>query len=140
MRRARLRIRSLLTVVVLIAVIAYWLVDQPKRRGEAIATTKQLGGFVQFDQEHNPASPVPLPSPSRLVTLSDSWLGPEFAHNLSVVSLDGQAVSDAALANLDRIARLRRLYLNGTTITDAAMAHLSSLSGLEILELRNKDR
>ncbi|HEX3447298.1 MAG TPA: hypothetical protein VHS97_03550, partial [Isosphaeraceae bacterium] len=111
----------------MMAVAAWWLVDQPKRRGKAIATTKRAGGFVQFDDEYNPERLASPPSPISLVGLSDKWLGPEFAHGLSVVSVDGQPISEDDLTNLERVEGLRRLYLNGTPITDAGMAHLGGL-------------
>ena len=149
----------LLIAVAIIAVALVWLVDQPKRRGKAIATAKRVGGFVQLDGEYEPEILTPSfleqnwfsginwpgASPNDrflflhrfgLVRWSDKWLGPEFAHDLSVVSLDGQRISDDDLTKLEKVASLRRLYLNGTPITDAGMAHLDGLSGLEILELR----
>ncbi len=144
----------------IMAVVFLWLVDQPKRRGKAIATTKRVGGFVQLDGEYQPELQIPPFSPSgnlvqrnqmtgrkpkRQILFSspigvarwlDKWLGPEFAHDLSVVSLDGQLISDDDLTNFEKVVGLRRLYLNGTPITDAGLAHLKGLSDLEVLELR----
>ena len=39
-------------------------------------------------------------------------LGPAFAHDLSVVNLDGSAISDDRMSSLSEITSLRRLYLN----------------------------
>ena len=63
-------------------------------------------------------------------------LGPGFAHNVSVINLDGQPVADSDLADLAGLDSLWRLYLNGTPIDDAGMVHLRGLSGLEVLEIR----
>jgi hypothetical protein len=136
MRQPRTKMRTLLIAIAIVAVAAWCLVDQPKRRGKAITTTKQVGGFVQLDGEYQPESTAPPFSRRGLARWSDKWLGPEFAHDLSVVSLDGQRISDDDLTCFEKVARPRRLYLNGTPITDAGMAHLADLSELEILELR----
>ncbi len=59
-----------------------------------------------------------------------------FAHDLSVVNLDGRPISDDDLSSLRGITSLRRLYVNATPITNKGLVHLQGLSGLEILELR----
>jgi hypothetical protein len=160
MRRTRMKMRCLLIAVAITAVAAWWFIDQPKRRGKAIATTQRVGGFVQLDGEYQPElQPTPalpvarqdrartgrsfslkrLTSPALPIGLarwSDRFLGPEFAHALSVVGLDGQRIEDNDLASFETIVGLRRLYLKGTPITDAGLAHLADLPELEILELR----
>ena len=94
MRRPGISLRIIMIAFAIMAMAGWWLVDQPKRRGKAIATTKRAGGFVQFDDEYDPERPASPPSPISLVKLSDKWFGPEFAHGLSVVSLDGTRISD----------------------------------------------
>ena len=74
----------------IMALAAWWLIDQPRRRGKAIATTKRAGGFVQFDDQYDPERPVSPSAPTSLVGLSDKWFGPEYAHGVSVISFDGQ--------------------------------------------------
>lgn len=79
MRPSQIKVRSLLAVVGVTALVTWWFVDQPRRRGIGIAMTRRVGGVVQFDDEFDPVRPVPLSSPSRLSEWSDEWFGPEFA-------------------------------------------------------------
>jgi hypothetical protein len=46
-----------------------------------------------------------------------------------------RALTDAALAHVEGLRRLRELSLSGTSITDAGLARLKSLSELEVLDL-----
>ena len=135
MRWPRLKMRTLVGVIAILSIATWWLLDQAGRRVKAVATTGRLGGFVQFDADYQPEQLIPRPSQSRLSKLADRWLGPEFAHDVSVVSLDGQMITDNELASLERIDGLRRLYLCATPITDFGLGHLEDLSGLEILWL-----
>src|SRR5262249_46407625 len=136
MRRPRMLLRTFIVLIAIVATMMWWLSIQPRRRAKAIQTTKQAGGYVQLDEQFRPDW---QPKPPRIVDLTkaaDNWLGPGFAHDLSVVNLDGLRISDDRLASLSGITSLRRLYLNGTPITDSAIKHLHGLSRLEILELR----
>jgi hypothetical protein len=133
--RVRITVLGLMAAVAAAAVATWRATDQPKRREKAIAAARGAGGFVQFDGEHGEHRVVPKPAPSTAVAWQE-WLGPGFAHEISVVSLDGAPVTDADLAALEGLAGLRRLYLNGTPVTDAELAHLRGLPALEVLELR----
>jgi hypothetical protein len=130
--RVRFTVLGLMAATAVAAVAAWRATDQPKRREKVIAAARGAGGFVQLDGEYRV---VPKPAPTTAVAWRE-WLGPGFAHEVSVVSLDGALVTDADLAALEGLTGLRRLYLNGTPVTDAGLAHLRDLPALEVLELR----
>jgi hypothetical protein len=137
MRVPRVRVTVLgLMIAVSAATLAVWrAADQPRRRDKAIDATRRAGGFVQLDGGYLNPRAAPKPAPASSFPWAE-WFGPGFAHELSVVSLDGAPVTDADLAALEGLTGLKRLYLNGTPVTDAGMAHLRGLSALEVLELR----
>jgi hypothetical protein len=136
MRRPRILLRTFVAIVAATSVGVWWLSIQPRRRAKAIAATNQAGGVVQLDSEYLPNWQPKPRAVVDLTKLSDKWLGAAFAHDLSVVNLDGARISDDQISSLSGITSLRRLYLNGTPITDNAMRHLHGLFGLEFLELR----
>ena len=89
------------------SVAAWWLVLEPKRRARAIAATQRAGGVYQLDDEFRPDwTPKPPPRFDWKAS-ADRWIGPAFAHDLSVVNLDGRPVSDDDLRSLGGIASLR---------------------------------
>ena len=133
--RVRLTVPWLMVTVVAVAVATYCAVDRPKRREWAIAAARRAGGFVQFDDDYRQHRVRSRPAPGAQPSWAE-WLGPGFAHEVSVMSLDGAPVTDDALAAVAGLTGLRRLYLNGTAITDAGLAHLRGLAALEVLELR----
>jgi hypothetical protein len=139
--RGRFRLRiprscSLAALLLLVAAVAVPLAwyDRPRRQERAVALARHVGGFASHDDEYV-VGRAPPPQPHRLDWLREQ-IGHEYAHDLTVLSLDGAKVSDDDLEALEGLTRLRRLYLNGTPVTDAGLAHLSKLTDLERLELR----
>ena len=125
--------RWFLVVTALATFGAWWVTDQPRRVDRAIATTRRVGGVVRLDAD-KPRADVPKPGSS---TWIKERLGTGFAHDLSVVNLDGRPVSDADLAGLEGVKGLRKLYLNGTPVTDHGIDKLRGLSGLEYIFVGN---
>ena len=130
------RLGALLLALVAVAGVLAWLFEQPRKRRRATETTVRLEGYVVHDEQYrvdHVEGPAPRP-------FSRAWLsrqlGPEFAHELTVINLDGRPITDPDLENLSGLAGLRRLYLNGTPIGDAGLSHLSGLTSLQKLELR----
>jgi hypothetical protein len=89
MARPRIRLRTFLVLVAGASAAAWWLTIQPKRRAVAITVTQRAGGVVQFDQQYRPDWTPKPPSILDITSAADRWLGPGFAHDLSVVNLDG---------------------------------------------------
>ncbi|MCS5540968.1 MAG: hypothetical protein NZ804_13335, partial [Roseibacillus sp.] len=51
------------------------------------------------------------------------------------VNLGATSITDAGMANLSKMPKLRKLWLNGTGITDAGLDSITALSALEYLNL-----
>src|SRR5260370_33090392 len=94
--RPRLTVARMMGLVGLMALVAWWLTDQPRRRGKAVATTKRVGGVVQLDDEYQPVIKAPPPAPARSAAWLANRLGPEVAHPV-VINLDRPPGTDAAL-------------------------------------------
>lgn len=124
---------GLLLLVAAVAIPLSWY-DRPRRQEKAVALARRAGGFVTHDDEYL-VRRKPAPPRGLLDGLREQ-IGHEYAHDLTVLSLDGAKVSDDDLEVLEGLSRLRRLYLNGTRITDAGLVHLRKLADLERLELR----
>src|SRR4051812_8996356 len=109
MRRpsVRMTLARMMVLMAVVALVLWWITDQPRRRGKAISATRRAGGVVQLDDDYRPPVQVPTPRPSRstgrtrtaMIKLpppsrSGGWLekhlGAGFAHNVSVINLDGQ--------------------------------------------------
>jgi hypothetical protein len=84
--------------------------EADKEQEKVIAEIRRLGGEVAFD-EKAPGKPV------------------------VDVFLDGTKLTDAGLAHLNELTRLRVLDLTDTQVTDAGLAHLTGLKGLQRLHL-----
>src|SRR5262245_39398447 len=103
MRRPRILLRTFIVVIAIITAMVWWLSIQPRRRAKAIQTTKQAGGYVQLDEQFRPEWQPKPPGIVDLTKVADKWLGAGFAHDLSVVNLDGLRISDDRLASLSGI-------------------------------------
>jgi hypothetical protein len=55
--------------------------------------------------------------------------------DIQMLDLSGYEVSNAGLANVERLTGLRALYLRGTGVRDGALAHVEPLVSLETLDL-----
>ncbi len=136
-----------------------------KQQREAVAGIRALGGEVFYDYEQEAwrgtvAPPGPAWArrllgvdffadvvgvcPGILPTLSHSCppITDEWLEQIGKLSrLEGldltlwSGLSDAKLARLERLARLKTLRLDGYWVTDAGLAHLRGLTRLEELDL-----
>jgi len=152
-------VRSLLVLVVAVAVPCSWLAVEMKKaekQREAVEAIRTAGGWVEYDYERdayrrrtqNVEPPEPawvrrllgddmfarvvgarLPAHADIVQLED-W--PE----LWWLNLDENTqVTDAGLAHLSRLNRLEQLGLDGTKVSDDGLVHLRGLSQLRWLGL-----
>ncbi len=136
-RRFQFGIRSLLVLVLAVALPCAWLAaerDRARRQTELVAWIKGLGGFVQYDWNFTPdylsASAQP-PPPTWLRTT----LGDDYFFEIEGVQLNHTNVADADLERLGRLPRVRLLEFTSTTIGDAGLDHLTGLSQLHWLWL-----
>ena len=137
--RFQFGIRSLLVLVVAVAIPCSWLAGEmrkAKRQNVVVEEIKNLGGRVAYDWEgldHNgvvPVHPQP-PEPAWLRNL----VGDDFFAEVETLWLDHTTVSDAGLESLKRLTALQRLYLQDTKITDTGLENLRGLTALRGLGL-----
>jgi hypothetical protein len=173
------RLRTLLVLMVLASIGLSWFavkMRKARRQREAVAAITKCGGMVRFDYGYRDSATQP-PGPAWLRSL----LGDDFFTDaiavwifsdddaealrglpeLQELSMDSDAISDAALAYLSGIPRLRelslvdaqitdsglanlgktpliqRLWLDNTALTDAGIEHLGGLTDLRYLSLIN---
>ncbi len=131
--RFQFSIRSLLVLVVVVAVPCSWLaVDMKKAReqAEAVATVWKLGWLSGYDYQTARSG---LPGVACLRNL----LGLDFFSNVDGLAWTYSTVTDAALENIRGLRGLQRLFLRNTKITDAGLKNLRGLASLQLLEMTN---
>ena len=118
------RLRTLLVFVLLVSIGLSWFavkLNQARKQREAVEAITKLGGYVREDD----ATPPGL-----------DWLlrglGDDFFGSVSYVNLDkgGSRITDATLAHLKALPRLRTLMLNGTNVGNAGLEHIKGLTNL----------
>jgi hypothetical protein len=110
--------------------------DDAGDQQKAIDAIDKAGGTVQVDADEpgKPAVGVDLGGDK----ISDADLAPlESLPRLRRLYLGGAHITDAGLAHISRLAKLQKLYLAGTPITDAGLERLQDLLRLQVLDLAN---
>lgn len=159
-RGCRLRLRTLLIVVLVFCVPLPWLsvrMERAKQQREVVEAVMKLGGGVRYDYHDSVCDPAEHPPvPSLLLHL----LGDDFFSNvvgvgffspdvladddlallgdlphLDFVELVRVPISDNGLLNLKGLHSLTYLNLTGTSISDAGIDHLKTLRKLKRLDL-----
>lgn len=129
-RRARLSIRGLMVLVLVIGAGLGWFIRRAAVQRDAAKAIVAAGGSVRYDFQ-NVGFPRPggtCPGPKWLVGL----IGVDFFADVISVSMP-QPQSDAILAHVGRLRRLERLDARTTRVTDAGLAQLRGLSELRSL-------
>ncbi len=133
--RFQFSIRSLLVLMVVVAVACSWLAAARKRaEGQKVAIVK-LAGTVAYDYQFdaldkfNPGATPPGPAWLR------ELLGDDFFTTAISLNLDYTHVTDTDLEYLKGLPELRDLGLSGFYITDAGLEHLKGLTQLQSLRL-----
>ncbi len=134
--RFQYSLRSLLLLAVAVAVPFIWLtteVRQARTEQEIVEMVQRAGGWVAYD--YGPGSfacQVP-PYPEWFRKVVGDCL---FGDVVSVcVNHSDSRISDAELAQFQKLSKLQTLRLERTDITDAGLKHLAALSQLEELNL-----
>ena len=156
----RVSVRGLLLLILVIGCGMGWIaqiVRDANIQRRAVASIKQVGGWVvydsEWDEDQHTSSWKPR-WPKRLVDL----VGIDYLGNVVFINLHdrgtdevlrevarlkhlrqlhrpGFAVTDLGLAHLGRLRQLQLLSLDDTKVTDAGLAHLKGLSSLKWLKL-----
>jgi hypothetical protein len=126
---------TLVIAMAIVVVAISWLTEESRRRGKAIATAKRVGGVVQVDDQHDPELPPPEPARIDVIGWLDNTVGPQFAHCLSVVNLDGTRITDDDMVHLEGLSELRLLLVDGTNVTGAGMSAVRrAIPGLQVYQ------
>lgn len=162
--RFQYSVRSLLLLVVVVALPCSWLASErqnAREQMEAMEAIKSIGGEVRYDYDFGPdfgqeAAAEP-PSASWLLDLVGTdflytfvavdLVGPEHGDD-DIIHIQGQSqlqwlnlsqtkVSDHGLASLGRLKDLRILSLSYTQVTDASLVYVAEMNKLEALSLRD---
>ena len=129
----RLSVRLLMATILLLAIVLGWIVDCARIQREAVAAVRRAGGSVAYDCEVDKDG-MPRTKPLPLKWLIDS-LGIDYVSNVAMASFGGNA-DDAVLVQVGRLNHLERLGLsNNRGVTDAGLAHLKGLTRLRSLDL-----
>src|SRR5262249_15140091 len=130
MRKPRLSLRLAMVIIVLLAIPLARLAVRARAQKEAVRAISNSGGFVAYDWEflrdgrRNP-SPKP-PSQSWI----HKWLGPDYFQTVEQVMLQRDDNGDDVMEHVGRLDGLRIISITGTKVTDAGIAHLAGLSRL----------
>ena len=140
-RRFQFGLRSLLVMVLVIAVACSWLtvkVQQTTKQREAVEAIEKAGGFAAYDYEVDDyglfAPPAEPPLPAWLLDL----LGKDLFFEVSLVLTEPSSspdFSDEDLMHLAELTTLEFLHLSGTQVTDSGLVHLKRLTNLQVLRL-----
>ncbi|MGO9109399.1 MAG: hypothetical protein ACLP9L_09210, partial [Thermoguttaceae bacterium] len=142
----RFSIRSLLVLVVVVALPFSWLaveMKEARRQHQSVEEVTTCGGMTCYDYQSNgvghPEYDRPLSEPQLLLR----WFGTDFFHpvvwvSFSVGDLDGTRmtrISEKELSCLDGLVNLKVLDLQQQPIGNGSLAYLRNLSQLEKLDL-----
>ncbi len=133
--RFQFSVRSLLMLVVAVAIPFSWLAVQRQgtsEQREAVAEIWMCGGSIDvcFQDSFPKLWDTDPPDPPWLLSL----LGGDFSRVRSV-RFYGPRVPDAVLDHLKALPRLESLYLSDTPVTDAGLKHIENLPQLQWLIL-----
>jgi hypothetical protein len=148
-RRFQYSLRSLLLLVVAVAIVCSWLkvqIERAAKQKEAVEAIKAAGGGATYTLWHNPIWPQEEESdPFSDVNERPPFvwlrelLGDDFFLDVRRLRLNGPKITDACLArlktHLNGLDRLDCLTLTDAQITDAGLVHLQGLSRLVVLDL-----
>jgi hypothetical protein len=131
--RFQFSIRSLLLLMVAVAVPCSWLATEMKAAREqerAVEAIQKLDGCVRYDLQDADGNAEPS-GPERLRKL----LGADCLVSVVEINLNATNATDAGLEHLKGLAQLQHLSLDGTQVTDAGLEHLKGLTQLQGLLL-----
>ena len=131
-RQFQFSIRSLLVLVIAVALPFSWLgVEMKKAREqkEAVAAISKAGGDVCYNIYCGSSSQICVPPRSGWL---DNVLGDDFQ---AVSFYNNVKVTDDALEHFAGLKHVEMLNLTGTKITDVGLEHLKGMKQLEFLEL-----
>jgi hypothetical protein len=151
--RFQFSIRSLLALVIVVALPFSWLAVEMKAarvQHEAVEEIAKLPGGAIHDSEMEPLGRTPPFSLEKvlgndffehvpqLILSDDAQMEPlQGLSGVQEAYLVGDKITDAGMSHLAGLTQLRLLYLNGTKVRDAGLQHLERLTLLQVIHLGN---
>ena len=148
-RRFQFSLRSLMLLVVVVAIPCSWFATAMKAAREqraAVEAIEKLGGWVNYDYEYDETDPFapdpPMPGTAHQLP-GPAWLcrrlGVDLLANVVVATVsDSQfEIGEAWLDSIKCLSHLQLLILSGAKVNDAGLEQIKGLTELKYLELRN---
>ena len=139
-RWLRFSLRSMLLLVLVIAIPLGWKVNRSRNQRIVVAELRKLNARIIYDYQIVNGIYVPnlpQPGPKWLTDL----LGKEYFIEVYHVAVDGPQVNDKTIVLISKLPGVVSVALVGRTsgagITDDGMAHLAEMANLENLALRS---
>ena len=140
-------LRSLMLLVVVIAIPLAWKVNRARNQRIVVAELEKLNAVrdgiskailhITYDYEivqvagRKTYPNVPPPGPKWLV----DFFGKEYLVEVSAVTIYNPQVTDATIALIARLPKIEYLTLGSPNITDDGLVHFAGMHNLETLEL-----
>ncbi len=122
-----------MVLVLIVGGIMNWIIRALKSRNAVSAIRKAASGVASYDWELEGDEIIPnrrLWWPKSLV----DRVGPDYFGSVAYIYFTDPG-SDADLAYVGQLGRLKSLQLESSRVTDAGLAHLEGLTGLYVLML-----
>jgi Leucine Rich Repeat (LRR) protein len=144
-RWLKFSVRSLMLIVLVVAVLLAWQVNRARQQRRAVDAIKAYGGFVSYDWQYVNGTFTSGRSPWAPIWLRRA-IGDEFFQEVVGVNLivgtapDGRRVetkrlTDDVIVNLTAFPKLKDLTIQKTQATDRALETIGTLTDLEILRM-----
>jgi hypothetical protein len=137
-RRFQFSIRSLLVLMLAVAIPCGWLAvekERAKQQSNAVEEIKKLGGVVRYYWDIGYGGPyLPNAQPPGPTWLRN-MLGVYFFADIRWVIFNDRQITDAGLDRLKSMTGLQMLWLINIKFTDAGLEHLQGLTQLQYLRL-----
>jgi Leucine Rich repeat len=142
--RFRLSVRSLLILVLVVALGLHWVTHRARTQRDAVAAITEAGGKVGYDWEMSSTKDAygthlrnwsgyrEPPGPEWLVRL----LGPDYLGDVKHVFLRS-GTTDLVMPHVGKLDRVESLDIYSPSVTNAGMAHVRKLPRLRELSLRH---
>ena len=134
-RFMRISVRGLIALVLVVGAGLGWFVRATRLQREAVAAPSNAGCSVSYDWEWRDGKAVRGGKPWAPAWLVDLIGIDCFGHVAAVTLAPLSAPTPALIAQVARLTRLQHLRVSAPTLTDARLAQLKGLSKLRRLDV-----
>ena len=136
-RRFALSLRAYMVVVLVVGTWISWVGYKTRVQMHAVERIRKAGGAVSYDWEWRGIAPLRPSEPPVPQWMIDKF-GPDFFGYIALVALPIEdLVSDDLITEVARFDRLEYLAISAKSVTDAGLARLQGLTRLKTLWLHN---